>query len=673
MVMVQRRFQYGSICIPDAPVDANAPYLLAGRQMYALALPLNGNMPIGDEHLVGLMGGIWAHPMRIADGFDVDLCDPHETLLPMDDLHFRESLNAATWQWYYAALQVVRRDTVLPAAPVYHTEITIHNGGELPFYGLVRLHTTLSFHGCWFGAIDSGEASYHLVENLVVGQDGRQPEWGIALGSSEIPAAVTLTPLGGRTTVTLRYQVDLAPGESCTYRIVLAAAQRGGYAAAKALWSTYVAQAVAPGELLPPDRPMVVSEVTDIERDVALAQLNLAALQVDYPDLGRYFLAGLPEYPQLFGCDTTYTIPGAAAAGFGETCGTALQILATYARRACGRIPHEITTNGRVFHPGNIQETAQFTLALWDYLRWSGDLVTVRQLFPICREGMCELIPAHGGIYPVGDGMVERLGMGARKLDSACYYIAGLRALAQLAHALNEPSADAYMQQAALAHSAFERDWWLESEGLYADSMHRDGRLQLDGHWTLVLPVQLGIADPQRAVRVMECLERDFVNAWGLVHTRHTDERVWTLPTGLMALAAFRQGRAELGLALSRAIAQTTRHGSPGCFKELIPQGLCFVQLWSAALYVQAIVEGLLGLNPDASAHRLEVTPCLPAAFPEVQIRNLSIGSHRLNLTITPDSLHLEHLSGSEALIVAYAGKIVTVTPGASFHHNGHV
>ena len=107
-----------------------------------------------------------------------------------------------------------------------------------------------------------------------------------------MPAAVTLTPLGERTAATLRYQVDLAPGESCTYRIMLAAAQRGGCAAAKALWSTYVAQAVAPSELLPPDCPMVVSEVTDIERDVALAQLNLAALQVDYPDLGRYFLAG---------------------------------------------------------------------------------------------------------------------------------------------------------------------------------------------------------------------------------------------------------------------------------------------------------------------------------------------------------------------------------------------
>ena len=292
MAMVQRRFQHGSLSIPDAPVNANAPYLLAGQQMYALALPLNGSMPIGDEHLVGLMGGIWAHPMRIADGFTVDLCDPDEMQLPMDDLHFSESLHAATWQWDYAALQVVRHDMVLPAVPVYRTEITLHNGDGLPFYGLVRLHTSLSFHGCWFGAIDSGEASYHLVENLVVGQDGRQPEWGVALGSLVMPAAVTLTPLGGRTAVTLRYHVNLAPGASCSYRIVLAAAQRGGCAAAKTLWSTYVAQAVAPSELLPPDCPMVVSEVTDIERDVALAQLNLAALQVDYPDLGRYFLAG---------------------------------------------------------------------------------------------------------------------------------------------------------------------------------------------------------------------------------------------------------------------------------------------------------------------------------------------------------------------------------------------
>ncbi|NJN16834.1 MAG: hypothetical protein HC822_11490 [Oscillochloris sp.] len=260
--------------------------------------------------------------------------------------------------------------------------------------------------------------------------------------------------------------------------------------------------------------------------------------------------------------------------------------------------------------------------------------------------------------------MVERMGMGSRKLDSACYTIAGLRALAQLADALGESNAAAYRTSADEVQADFERDWWLEDEGLYADSMHSDGSLQLDDHWTVVLPIQLGLAAPERAQRVMARLERDFVNQWGLVHTRGDDERVWTLPTGLMALAAFQQGRAERGLALTQAIAATTRYGSLGCFKELIPEGLCFIQLWSAALYLQAIYEGLLGINPDAAAHSLQIAPCMPAAFPAVRLRNLVIGTHSLNLNISPRALHLEHIHGSQPLAVTYRGITNSVAPG---------
>jgi glycogen debranching enzyme len=350
-----------------------------------------------------------------------------------------------------------------------------------------------------------------------------------------------------------------------------------------------------------------------------------------------------------------------------------LLALARYAERACGRVPHEVTTNGRVFNPGNIQETPQFTIAVWDYLRWTGDVELARRLFPLCREGVTAYVPTIGGPdprYPVGDGMVERFGMGSRKLDSACYLIAGLRALANLAAVLGEPDAAAYAARAASVNRDFEQDWWLEAAGLYADSMHSDGSLQLDGHWTAVLPVQLGLASPARAARVMASLEAEFVNQWGLVHTRTREESVWTLPTGLLALAAFQQGRAERGLELARNIALTARHGTLGTFKELIPEGLCFVQLWSAGLYIQAIVEGMLGIQPDATDHAVTLAPVMPADHPPVTLRDLRIGGHHLHLTITSRALSLDHVAGPQALTVRYAGTAYTVAPASTLELN---
>jgi glycogen debranching enzyme len=402
---------------------------------------------------------------------------------------------------------------------------------------------------------------------------------------------------------------------------------------------------------------------------MALAVANLALLNVDYPQLGRYFLAGLPEYPQLFGCDTTYSVPGALAAGFVETTRDSLLTLGRYADRACGRVPHELTTNGRIFHPGNVQETPQFTIAVWDYLRWTGDLATARTLFSVCHDGMTELMPAlcgPDGLYPYGDGIVERMGMGARKLDSACYYIAGLRALADLAESLQMSDAESYRVRADYIHDAFERDWWLEDEGLYADSLHMDGRPQLDRHWTAVLPLQLGLASPARAARVMQRIEEEFINEWGLMHTVDDDDRVWTLPTGLLALAAFMGGRAEQGLALATNIALTAQYGTLGTFKELIPEGLCYVQLWSAALYVQVIVEGLLGIQPDAPGHMVALRPCLPDDFVPLQLQELRIGAHRLNLTITAQQLQVEHLNGPQALKVIYGQSTHMIEVGSS-------
>jgi hypothetical protein len=151
-----------------------------------------------------------------------------------------------------------------------------------------------------------------------------------------------------------------------------------------------------------------------------------------------------------------------------------------------------------------------------------------------------------------------------------------------------------------------------------------------------------------------------------LVHTRGKEERVWTLPTGLLALAAARHGRADYALRMLQNIAGTTRTGMLGAFKELIPQGLCFVQLWSAGLYVQGILEGLLGLEPHAHAHRLNISPTLPSTWPSVTLRDLRVGAHRLNLEIGAATVTAEHVGGPQEILIGFlpAGAIVADQAG---------
>jgi hypothetical protein len=673
MTITRRQLAFGAHRLTaEGPAVGAAPFILAGPRLYAIGYGSGEIGPIGTEHVVGEMGGIWAHPLKVADGFTLALRSPDGAPLALDNGLFSEGPAEIAWTWSTSALRLLRRDRVLPGEPAYASMVTLANESGATATGTLEVTAHLKFLGCWFGGQPATGGTYAMSDALVLGHDQGLPAWGIALGAAVPPDNTQVAPNERGATVTLEYRFTLEPGASRVWLLLLCVSQDGGEAAATARWRERIDGAAT--HFADDDDPLaglprLASEDGDLARDVALAQANLRLLEADNRELGLYFLAGLPEYPQLFGCDTAYSIPGAVAAGFTITTRSALMSLARYATQACGRVPHEITTNGRIFHPGNIQETPQLTIAVWDYLRWTGDLDLVRQLFPTLREGLTAYLPAIGGPdprYPIGDGMVERLGMGSRKLDSACYHIAGLRVLARLAAALDEPDAAGYVTTADAVQRDFERDWWLEEAGLYADSMHTDGRLQLDGHWTQVLPVQLGLASPERAEQVLARIEETFVNQWGLVHTRGREELVWTLPTGLLALAAFKMGRAERGLALARSIAQTAHHGTLGTFKELIPEGLCFVQLWSAALYLQVIFEGLLGLQPDALAHALTITPALPPDHPPVSVRGLRVGAHQVTLTITPGILELDHLAGPQALTVHYSGTSDMVEPGAS-------
>ena len=51
-------------------------------------------------------------------------------------------------------------------------------------------------------------------------------------------------------------------------------------------------------------------------------------------------------------------------------------------------------------------------------------------------------------------------------------------------------------------------------------------------------------------------------------------------------------------------VAATLDHGSIGAFHELIPEGLCFVQLWSSAVFVRGAIEDLLGMDVRAQSAR---------------------------------------------------------------------
>jgi hypothetical protein len=670
MLISQRTLRFGPHTLLAAdPGSEVVPYFLAGRRMYYVGMTTGDLQPIGAEHLVGEMGGLWAPPLKVADGLTLLITEPDGTQPMAHAVELIELLSHVEWRYRIGGMEVKRRDFIVEDHAAYVSLLTVKNAGARPRIGELHLSVWLKFLGGWFsGNTGRGGDEFWLDDTVVLGYDRLwQGRWGVACGTTVAPERCEFERREVGRVATLTYPFTIGPGRAETWEFVLAADHERGHDGARHLFS----QLAGSGEKLLIDKVDryhqkvfygVALDTPDkaVNRSFALSKATLQLLSADYaPYLPPYFLAGVPEYPQLFGCDTVYTVPGATAAGFAETSKSALLALADYGQRACGRIPHEITTNGRVFHPGNTQETPQFAAACWDYFRWTGDLAFLRRVYPLCKEGIDDYMPAiwgpAGSLYPIGDGVVERHGMGARKLDSTCYLFQALCALRDMAETLDYPDeARRYHMRVEELARRFELDWWLEDEQMYADSLHTDGTPKFDGHWTVVLPLQLGLAGPERARRSLARIEREWVNRWGLVHTLRREELVWTLPTGLLALTAFSFDQPDLGVRLLQNIAETASYGALGAFKELIPIGLCFVQLWSAGLYAQGIIEGLLGLRPLAHLHQLAITPRLPAGWPYARLSAVAVGDHLLTVQITPGGLEVQHTSGPEPLDLRY-------------------
>jgi hypothetical protein len=62
----------------------------------------------------------------------------------------------------------------------------------------------------------------------------------------------------------------------------------------------------------------------------------------------------------------------------------------------------------------------------------------------------------------------------------------------------------------------------------------------------------------------------------------------------------------------------------------------------------------LLGLQPLAHLHRLTISPNLPASWPYVRLKALTVGAHTLTVHISPAGLEVQHLSGPEPLDLRY-------------------
>lgn len=397
-------------------------------------------------------------------------------------------------------------------------------------------------------------------------------------------------------------------------------------------------------------------------------------MTLKYEPMGRGITAGMPEFRWWFGCDSFYTVQGLLPLGMGGLVRDTLELLLKYSRKinGDGQIIHELLPNGVCPNKGNVQETAQFITAVWQYYQWTADRSLVEEAYEYCEKAAqwLQRMDDDGDGFPTGYGLIEINGLNMEMIDCAVYTCQAYDSFASLSELMGKKEAsESYRRLAGWLWEKINQEFWEEEEGLYCDCMgtgqmiasvkeellqvirdagrepapdivsyleRRLKRAEESGNpeeaWLvnrnsiIDVPMETGIADRDKAVRALDRMySEEFVGRYGVWLDSLGRQECMTITTGIMAVAQANYGYSDRALELVKKIFSAFSYANPGCISEYSPDGGCIVQAWTAYSVVVPIVRHFCGIRPDAAKGEILLQPRLPKGWEHVSLKNVPV------------------------------------------------
>jgi glycogen debranching enzyme len=445
---------------------------------------------------------------------------------------------------------------------------------------------------------------------------------------------------------------------------------------------------------------------------------DLAALPLGEPPGPAAPIAGLPIYQQIFGRDTL-TVSWQTLLAGPTMLRDSLLLNAEHVGRRIddwrdeepGKLLHQarrgplslLGIDPFAGYYGDWATPPDFLVFLGQYLAWTGDLETVRDLLPVARlvldwldryadldrDGFLEyhrrstaglknqgwkdsdtaIIDEHGRVIdnPVAPSELQAYHYAALRHGALAFAAAGDRARAA-----------GLTAHAAALRRRFHPAYWMPGRGCYALALGPDKRQvrsvnSNDGHLLVagIVPARFAHAVARRL------FAPDMFSGWG-IRTLSADHpaynpfsyhrgSVWPVEAGTIGLGLARYGcwpqLHRLAEATFAAAALFEGHRLPEVISGLprdaahphpgVYPNACSPQAWSASAIV-ALVQALLVLRPVAPLRTVLVDPHLPDWLTDLQVEGVQIGGATFDLLVRrrPDGRTVVRTRGDRITVI---------------------
>ncbi|NNL01363.1 MAG: glycogen debranching protein, partial [Eudoraea sp.] len=306
----------------------NSPYVTAGDRLYMVGHQ-NGSFPDLGWHVKSEMGGIWDHPIKLMDGFEVTL-NWDDLTLKLDSATSFINYPFANKHVYNLSkkdLQIERFQFVPDGKEGILIQYSLKNLSDKPqkFDFLFRGDSDLRpvWLGERTGMIDSDDKAEFLSNSgswLI--KDDQNP-WYVTFGTNLQPSEYSIEKSnrpGLGISGNLTYEIALKPNEIKKISFTIA----GSYLSKEQALATYdliqnndihylkskkqrYRQLAELSKLTIPDK--------ELQNAFEWLKYNCDWLIRDVPEIGRGITAGIPDYPWWFGVDSEYALQGYMAIG----------------------------------------------------------------------------------------------------------------------------------------------------------------------------------------------------------------------------------------------------------------------------------------------------------------------------------------------------------------------